>query len=59
MLCSVKLSLYIVVLVQVAEAGFYHIGESEDSTVCVVCQKELEGWEEGDSPRLVPSTTAH
>ena len=39
--------------IQVAEAGFYYIEGSEDSTMCVVCQKELEGWEEGDSPRLV------
>ena len=38
------------VVVQVAEAGFYHIEGSNDSTICVVCQKELEGWEEGDSP---------
>ena len=45
--------LYNVVLLQVAEAGFYHIGGPEDTTMCVVCQKELEGWEEGDSPRLV------
>lgn len=35
------------------EAGFRYIEGSEDSTMCVVCQKELEGWEEGDSPRSV------
>ncbi|XP_065887322.1 baculoviral IAP repeat-containing protein 5.2-A-like [Dysidea avara] len=35
---------------KVAEAGFYYVNGTEDTTVCVVCQKELEGWEEGDSP---------
>lgn len=38
-------------VVKVVEAGFRYIEGSEDSTMCVVCQKELEGWEEGDSPR--------
>lgn len=55
LLCK-EVFLYNVLLAQVAEAGFYHVGGAEDATMCVVCQKELEGWEEGDSPRLVLST---
>ena len=48
MQCKLPTAVYI--SVQVAEAGFYYINGTEDTTVCVVCQKELEGWEEEDSP---------
>lgn len=35
-----------------AEAGFYYTGSesSPDAVCCVVCQHELDGWEEGDCP---------
>lgn len=37
---------------QMAEAGFYYTGSesSPDAVCCVVCQHELDGWEEGDCP---------
>ena len=35
-----------------AEAGFYYTGgeSSPDAVCCVVCQHELDGWEEDDCP---------
>lgn len=39
-------------LFQLAEAGFYFVGdESEPDVVeCFLCQKTLDGWEENDDP---------
>lgn len=35
-----------------ARAGFYHTPEEEspDETICVVCLKQMEGWEPDDDP---------
>ena len=44
----VKLLFYL----QMAEAGFYHVGSDEapDLVRCYYCRREMDGWEPSDVP---------
>ncbi|KAF2436346.1 BIR-domain-containing protein [Tothia fuscella] len=37
---------------ELARAGFFYkpTGDSNDNCVCFICQRQLDGWEEGDDP---------